>query len=264
MDQIMAELNPYYQGSRDLYNQQLAAIPKQSEAEVKGLEAKLGQANENILQSARSRGLGFSGIPIAEQAQYAATEFAPAVARVKQQAEGQRMSILEALNATQREQRGQAQSIYDSRENRRLQEEQLAEQRRQFEANLAFQREQAAAGGGSLGAGAYLGGGGASGTQASREQRSDGGFNFTIGGKPVSAATYAQATGTPFRTLLSQMAQAGDKGAAQALGFVGNDYGYDPRKIGGNAALYNALVWGSGRGYSGGTKAGGGGGGGGW
>jgi hypothetical protein len=86
---------------------------------------------------------------------------------------------------------------------------------------------------------------------AMSEQRKDGGFNFTINGKPVSAAMYAQATGKPFRTVLQEMASRGDKGAQVALGFVGNDYGYDPRSIGSNGSLYNALVWGTGKSFTG-------------
>jgi hypothetical protein len=79
-------------------------------------------------------------------------------------------------------------------------------------------------------------------------QRAGGGFNFTENGQAVSAAKYAQLTGTPFRTLLSQMASKGDSGAQTALGFVGNDYKFDPTKISSyqNAGTYNALTWGAG------------------
>jgi hypothetical protein len=165
LDQIMSELDPYYSSSKGLYNQQLAALPKQGEAEIKGLDAKLAKANSNILDGARGRGLGFSGIPLAEQAEYAATDYAPAVARVKQGQETSRMSILEALNGLDREKRTTAQSIFESSEARRLQQEQLAEQRRQFdESQRAAAR--AASGGGSAGIGAYLGGGGGAAQQA--------------------------------------------------------------------------------------------------
>ncbi len=68
-------------------------------------------------------------------------------------------------------------------------------------------------------------------------------------GNPISAATYAATKGIPFRDLLGIMAKQGDTGATAALGFTGNDYGYDPGKIGNNSALYNALVWGTGKQY---------------
>lgn len=250
-----------YAADRKLLNTQLSALPNQYAAQEAGLNAKLTQANDNILQSARGRGLGFSGIPIQEQAQYAATEYAPALANLKTQSEQNRLGILQSLNSLSRDQRSQAQSIFDANRN-------FAEQRRQFNEQQRLAREQMArsgsGGGGGASAADYLSAlaGSASkpkGTQAKMSQRKDGGFNFTIGGKAVSAATYAKATGTQFRSLLSQMAKKGDKGAKAALGFVGNDFGYDPRKV--NAALYNALVWDTGRRANGSS---GGGGGGGW
>jgi hypothetical protein len=80
-------------------------------------------------------------------------------------------------------------------------------------------------------------------------QRAGGGFNFTNAqGQPISAATYSQLTKTPFRSLLQTMATKGDTGAQTVLGFVGNDYGYDPTKINNsNANTYNSMVWGTGK-----------------
>lgn len=102
--------------------------------------------------------------------------------------------------------------------------------------------------------GGDLGGGGQSGGYG-RQQRADKGFNFVDQyGNPISAATYAINTNTPFRQLLQSMANAGDKGAAEALQFVGDDYGFDPRKMNsGRGNVYNQLVWGSPFSYGGGT-----------
>lgn len=82
----------------------------------------------------------------------------------------------------------------------------------------------------------------------SMAERSGGGFNFTQNGQAISAARYSQITGVPFRTLLQSMANQGDSGAKTALGFVGNDYGYDPTKTTAyqNSGVYNALTWGAG------------------
>ena len=82
-------------------------------------------------------------------------------------------------------------------------------------------------------------------------QRPGGGFNFTYQGKAISAAAYSQLTNTPFRSLLQNMANQGDTGAKSALGFTGNDYGYNPNAIGGNGGLYNALTWGTGHSFAG-------------
>lgn len=51
----------------------------------------------------------------------------------------------------------------------------------------------------------------------SMQPRTGGGFNFQdTTGAPISAAKYAQLTGTPLGTLLQQMASKGDMGAANA------------------------------------------------
>jgi hypothetical protein len=85
-------------------------------------------------------------------------------------------------------------------------------------------------------------------TKPSMSQRFGGGYNFTNAqGQAISAATYSQLTNTPFRTLLQTMSNGGDTGAQTALGFVGNDYGYDPTKAASyqNSSTYNALTWGA-------------------
>lgn len=88
-------------------------------------------------------------------------------------------------------------------------------------------------------------------SSATMAKRSDGGFNFTDSvGQAISAAQYAKSKGIAFRDLLSEMAKQGDQGAKTALGFVGNDFGYDPRKLSsvvsspGLINLYKSLVWG--------------------
>ena len=230
------------------------ALPGQAEAEVAGLDAKLQGANANILAGARRRGLGFSGIPVAEQAQYAASEYAPAVARTREGARNQAMSLQEALLGLDREKRTQAEGIYNNEIQRDLQERQFQEQIRQFNEELALKKAEAAraaAGGGGYGFGGLdsLGGGGGTGGAGSAKMvaKQGGGFAFTdANGRPISAAAYAAMKKVPFRQLLSTMASQGDRGARVALGFVGNDFGYDPRKVTDPrlAGIYNSLVWG--------------------
>lgn len=139
---------------------------------------------------------------------------------------------------------GNLQSIYEAlfgreqaKEAAKLEREKLAEARRAAKA--------ASAGygfGGGLGGGGGAGGGGG-GAGFKMQRRKDGGYNFVNAqGAPVSAASFAAAKGIPFRQLLSDMSKGGDKGAKSALGFVGNDFGYDPGKV--NTGLYNALTWG--------------------
>lgn len=89
--------------------------------------------------------MGFSGIPLAEQAQYAATEYAPAVANLKAQGAQKELSFQESLQQLGRDKRTQAQGIFDNEQNRALQQRQFDESIRQYNETLKFQREQAAA-----------------------------------------------------------------------------------------------------------------------
>jgi hypothetical protein len=125
-----------------------------------------------------------------------------------------------------------------------LQTQQAADQQqKQFDANMAFQREQAAqaqanavanrqaaaASPVSFGSSAPAAAPAGSSNLAFTPQK---GFQFTDGsGRPISAASYASAKGIPYRDLLSQMAGQGDKNAALALNLVGNDYKADPNKL---------------------------------
>lgn len=117
-------------------------------------------------------------------------------------------------------------------EQKRQYEADMAEKQREYNESLAASNAAAKAGGAggySLGGG---GGGGAATATAQMQQRGDKGFNFqNAAGQGISAAAYSQAKGIPIRTLLSQMASAGDSGAATALQYVGNDYGVNTSKL---------------------------------
>lgn len=241
----MAELDPYYAGSKTAVQTQLDAAPVQQEAELSGLDAKLGQANDNILSAARSRGLGFSGIPVAEQAKYAATDYAPAVANLKGKYVTQKNTLTEALNSLGRDQMTQGQSIFDAEQQRDLAQQQLNEQKRQFDMQLAESKAQAAraaaasrGGGGGYSFGG-LGGAAASPAAAAAAAANSAqmqyiptkGFNFTNGGKGISAYAFSSIKGQDFRNVLSQMAKQGDRNAGVALSLVGSDGYADPSKL---------------------------------
>lgn len=177
LNQIMKALEPSYAGDRKLIKKKQAALPGQYKAEFAGLEAKADQANDNILAGARRRGIGFSGIPIGEQAEYQATEYMPALARLRGQQSEERMSLQAALNDIYRNQRQAAMGI-------REQELARAQQERQFQQQMQMERERLAAqraassgrGGGAAaylgaGLGAYLGGGGGGKKPASRSPK---------------------------------------------------------------------------------------------
>lgn len=249
---ILSELDSSgYSNQVNTLKKKQSEIPNAVRIEEGALDAKKDQAYGDILNGARRRGTGvaFGGIPLGEQAKYAATEYMPALARLKQSGREQALSLEDAIN-----------QIYDKRNAFGYQikqgEDQLFESRRQFDTNLAFQREQAleqsrqaaraaaaASFSPSLGG---LGGGQTPASSAGVFQRKDKGFDFKDAyGNPISAAAYAAGAGISFRQLLQTMANQGDAGAKSALGFVGDDFGYNPQKIGNNKALYNSLVWGT-------------------
>ncbi len=245
LGQITRELNNVYNPQVKLLQDKQAAIPGQIQSEETGLQAKQTQAFDDILGGARRRGLGFAGIPLQEQAKYTSTEFLPALARLRQQGNEQRMGLEEAILGVRERQNNMAYQTREGILSREMAMRQLREQQRQFnESQRAAAR--ASAGGGGGGFMPTLGG-----LQPQAQpkpamtRKKDGGFAFKDpNGNSISAAAYAAGTGMQFRQLLQKMASAGDKGAKQALGFVGDDFGFDPGKIGNNRGLYNALTWG--------------------
>lgn len=242
LDEILRELDASYSPQRQSIQTRMDALPAQADAEISGLKATQENAFGDILSGARSRGLGFSGIPLGEQAKYTASTFLPAVARVRTAQNESRMSLTDALNNLGLEQNRYAQTLRQSELDR-------DEQARQFNESLAEQRRQAAAAAKPSFGGLFDGGGAPQAAAGAKiQQRPDKGFNFQDAvGRSISAAQYAQLKRIPFRSLLDQMARSGDSGAKQALGYVGNDFGYNAAKIGNNAGLanlINSLLWG--------------------
>lgn len=108
LDQIMAEIDPVYSKQVNSIKQRQASLPGQIKAEEQGLEAKQTQAFDNILGGARRRGLGFSGIPLGEQAEYTASEYLPALARLRQTGREQALSLEDAILGIQERRQNQA------------------------------------------------------------------------------------------------------------------------------------------------------------
>lgn len=247
---ILSELNNVYNPQRETVNQQMQSLDPMMQAEEKGLASAKEDAFAGITNQANRRGLFYSGIPVAEEQKYTGSTYLPALANLKGKYAQQRFNLQDALSKIQQEQYSQAYGIRQGELDN--------------ETRLAAARASAGGGAGMASPSFGLGGNQAPSGQAGGygiQQRSDKGFNFVDQyGKPISAALYAQGAGIPFRDLLQQMAAAGDSGAKRALGFVGNDYGYNPNAIGGNTSLYNNLVWGTGRQYTGGGGSSGGGG----
>ncbi len=235
LDQVLSDLNPYYKSSEDVINAKISGIPGQTDAAIAGADAKLLDANDSILAGARRRGLGFSGIPVGEQAKYAATTYAPAVLSAKTQGQDQALSLQESLNQLTRDKLSQGQSIYDQEVNRDFQERQFQESIRQFNEQQAAAAKAAAAQAYQFGASLSQGRDNLddyAGTPTFKVNGSSYAF-YDANGKPVSAITYASQTGYGVRKLLSEMAAKGDKNASVALQYVGNDgkFGNAPASV---------------------------------
>ena len=242
LEQIIAESDPGYAGSRKTIQTQIGGLAGETSSQLEGLKAQATASHDEILSGARRRGMGvaFGGIPVAEQVKYDSTVFKPAMTSLYANQNARKTSLEEALNQLGREQRQNAMSIRESELGR-------DEQIRQFNEQMAWNREQlarqeqeaarqraaaqAAAAASSAGIGAYLGGGGGSAAKAPAaariERTAKGGFNFfDASGRPINAAQYSQLSGVGYRDLLSKMASAGDANAKLALSYVGNNGQY--------------------------------------
>jgi hypothetical protein len=225
LQQIISELNPTFQPQVQSLEQRAQLIPGQIKAEEQGLQAKQGEAFGSIVDGARRRGLGFSGIPLGEQAKYTATEYLPALARLRQSGQERAYSLQDAILGINERRDTLGQQIYGQEQDREAQ----AAAARAAAASPSF---------GNLFGGGDTSGGGVS-TLPKINRNSSGGYAFTDAyGKPINAAEYVQLYNSlggkiGYRELLSQMASTGDRNAQLALKYVGNDaaFGNAPANI---------------------------------
>lgn len=138
LEAVLSSLNSVYDPQINNIRARQSAIPGQIAEEEKGLGAKQERAFGDILGGARRRGLGFSGIPLEEQAKYTSTEYLPALAKLRQSGREQAMSLEDAILGINERRNSQGQSIYQW-------ENQQAEARRQFDEQQKLAREQMAA-----------------------------------------------------------------------------------------------------------------------
>ena len=245
-DQVLADITKQSDPQRQTILNTVADLPNQLAAEETSLAAKKDQAYDDILGGARRRGTGvaFGGIPLSEQAKYNATEYAPAVARMKSGFNDRKSSLELALADIGKNDYSNAYNIFNTERSFEEQQQQFNEQQRaaraaaaaeQGNANayLQMQRDMMGAGGAGVGAPA-----------AAKMTKTAKGFNFVDGtGRGINAAQYAQLAGVGYRDLLSQMAKAGDKNAQLALRYVGNDgkFGNAPQSAAGALTALGAM-----------------------
>lgn len=227
LQQIISELNPTFQAQTQSLQQRQQLIPEQIKSEEAALGAKQTEAFDNILGGARRRGLGFAGIPLGEQARYSATEYLPALARLRQQGQQQAMSLQDAILGINERRDTLAQQIFQTEQDRAFQREQAeANRRAQAAANAALMPT--------------LGGFGGSTSQTPQPQagprailKSAGNAQFVdANNKPITAGQFARAKGMDIRDVLYDIGQNGDARAAQL---------YNQLRILSGNALTNAI-----------------------
>lgn len=148
LDDILASIQPGYQQQENLYNQQIAAIPGQTDAQVAGLEVGKQNAFRDINRSANSKGMAFSGMPIEEQTRYVGEKYMPAVANLKNDAANKQFTLQQALaglgtekrNAALTTQRGQQQALQEYQQREEDYQRQVAAANLQYEREMAKQR----------------------------------------------------------------------------------------------------------------------------
>lgn len=137
-DQILADVSAQSDPQRQTVLNQIADLPNQQSAAESGLNAQKNQAYQDILSGAQQRGLGFSGIPLQEQAKYNATNYAPALANLKSTYANNKATLENTLA-------GIGQNNYQTALGQFNTENALAEQQRQFDLNYGLQQKQLAA-----------------------------------------------------------------------------------------------------------------------
>jgi len=216
LDQIIGEINSTYQPQVDSLRKQQTMVPDELKANEAALDAKKDQGFSDIMSAARRRGTGvaFGGIPLADQSKYLATDYMPALANLRTAATQKATSLEDAINQIYERRNTMGQQIYQG-------EQSLAENRRQFDANLAFQREQQAA-------------------QERQAAAAKASFSPSLGQAQQQVPQYLG--NNDLRGHLAYLAQKeGNQNAAIALKYVGNDgrYYLDPYTT--NPSIFKAL-----------------------
>lgn len=146
-DEVLAEVSRQSDPQRKTILNSITDLPNQQVADESALDAKKNQAYDDILSGARRRGVGvaFGGIPLGEQATYNATDYAPAVARLKQSYNDRKGSLETALGDIGKNDYSTAYNIFNTDRQFEQSQRQFEEQKRQFDAQLAESRRQASA-----------------------------------------------------------------------------------------------------------------------
>lgn len=138
--QIMAELDPAYAQSRNLYTQQMGGLEGAEQADLAALEGAKTRGFTDIARGANSRGLDFFGTPIEEQNRYLAEKFLPGVAARKSQTAQSRMTLQQAIASLEQDRYKTALGRQDQQKQQVEEERRLAEERAWKEQQASLDR----------------------------------------------------------------------------------------------------------------------------
>jgi len=145
VEQIVAELNPAYQGSIDVINQRRAAIPTQFEAQRQALGAEKVQGFNQINNQMTGRGVSFSGITADEQSNYLSTKYLPGLTQLATQENESNLALDDALAKINQDRRLRAmdtrQSQQKSLESFLAEQRQMQWEREKFAAQTALEKQ---------------------------------------------------------------------------------------------------------------------------
>lgn len=103
-----ANLGAIYDPQRAIYNQQIAALPAQYEAQKSALEQAKINAFKDISDVSQKRGVYFSGFRPEQMATYTGTKYLPALAGLATQQQTATTALQQALAGLEGQQRTQA------------------------------------------------------------------------------------------------------------------------------------------------------------
>ena len=144
--EAMAELNPAYAQSQQVIQKRQAGLGAKYDAQRAGITAERGEGFNTINNQATARGGSFSGVPVEEQSRYLATKYLPGLQQADYQQNEEDLNLQGELANINKEIRVGAIGRIDQQQSAlnawNLQQQQLEAQRREAEANRAFQAQQ--------------------------------------------------------------------------------------------------------------------------
>ena len=138
-DQIMRELDAFFEPSRKVIRQQRKQIQPFVDSQLAGLSTEKENTFRDIVTQANRRGTVFGGMPIAEQSRYLGERYLPARAGIRQAGIDLRGQLADRLASLEKERGLAAQSIYQKELDRDAARAAANSQRRSYEQYLKQQ-----------------------------------------------------------------------------------------------------------------------------